>query len=67
MKFLENNAPKEEFNKIHTLVLSVMSPNNEELVEVNGYVAIAANNEAKNYFYVVCFISFHYKLQEDME
>ena len=34
-----------------------------EPVKVNGYGAIAANDEAANNFHIFCFISALYKLQ----
>ena len=44
-----------------------MSNNKEELVKLNGYGAIAENDEAKNNVYIVCFTSVPYTLQEYVE
>ena len=33
---------------------------------MNGYGAIAANDEAGNIFYIICFTYFPYTLQEDV-
>ena len=50
MELLDKNTPQSEFDKIYALILKVMSANKEELVKVNGYGAIAANDEAVNKF-----------------
>ena len=44
-----------------------MPTNKEELVRVNGYGAISANDESANKIFIVCFISVPYTLQEDVE
>ena len=41
-----------------------MPTNKEELVIVNGYGAISANDESANKIFIVCFISVPYTLQE---
>ena len=38
-----------------------------EFVEVNVYGAMGANDESAKYFYVFCFTSLPYMLQEDLE
>ena len=53
MEFLKNKTPKENLVNIHALVLSVMLNNKEEIVKVNGYGAISANNESANNVYIV--------------
>ena len=40
---------------IDALVLTIMSTNKAEPVEVNGYVDIPSNDEAANPFYIFCF------------
>ena len=50
IKLLDNNTPREYLYNIHVLVLAVMSTNNAELVEVNGYCVIAAN--CFTFFYI---------------
>ena len=54
-------------NHIRALILAGMSTNQEELVKVNGYGAIAAKDEAANIFYIFRFISVPYTLQKYME
>ena len=44
-----------------------MSTNNIELFKLDGYGAIAANDEAANNFYIVLFTPIPYTLQEDLE
>ena len=48
MEFLYNKTPKVELYNIHALILSGVSTNNAELVKVNGYGTISANDEASN-------------------
>ena len=67
MKFLYNKAPQLYFYNIHTLIIAVMSTNKSYIVKMNGYGDIYANGEYGNYFYMVCFTSFPYKLQEYFE
>ena len=43
-----------------------MSNNKAELVKLNGYGATAASYEAENNFYIVCFASVPYTLQEGL-
>ena len=44
------------------MVLSGMSTNQEKLVEVNGYVFIAENDESSNSFNISCFTPVPYTL-----
>ena len=44
-----------------------MPTNKAELFKANGYGAIAANDESANNFYIVCFKSVPYIIQEDVE
>ena len=44
MEFLDNKAPQEELENIHVLVLVGMKTNKAQLLEVNGYGAIATNS-----------------------
>ena len=44
-----------------------MTTNEVELVKVNGYGAIAANYNATNNFYIVCFTSVPHTLQVDVK
>ena len=62
MEILKNNTPKEELDNINELVLSGMSTNQEKLVEVNGYVFIAENDESSNSFNISCFTPVPYTL-----
>ena len=55
MKFLWNKTPKEESYNIHALVISLITTNNEELVEVYGYGDIFSNGESSNNLYIVKF------------
>ena len=57
VEFLDNKTSQVEFDSIHELILSGMSTNKEELVKVNGCGSIAANDEAENNVYIVCFRS----------
>ena len=63
MKFLDNKAPQVEFDNIHVLIISVRSTNKTEHIKVNGYGAIADNDESANYFYIVCFTYVPWKLK----
>ena len=63
MKLLDNKTPQVEFDNIHTWIISLVFNNKAELVQVNGYGAIASNYEAENKFYIVCFKSVPYTLQ----
>ena len=65
MEFLENKTPQVDFYNIHALIISVISNNKVEPVEVNGCRAIYANDEAANYFYIVFLTYVPYTLQED--
>ena len=67
MKFLDKKTPQVEFDNIHVFITSGMSTNKEELVKVNWYDAIAVNDEVEKYFYIVCFASVPYTLQEYFE
>ena len=44
-----------------------MKKHKSELVKVNWYGNIYANDEAESNFYIVCFISVPYTIQEDVE
>ena len=44
-----------------------MLDNKAELVQVNRYGDISANDEAANHFYIFCFTSAPYTLQEYVE
>ena len=50
MEFLNNKTQQYQLGKNIALVISGMSTNNTELVELHGYCAIAANDEATNGF-----------------
>ena len=67
MEFLYNKTPQVDSDNIHALILAGMLTNEVELVQVNGYDAISANDETANNFYIVCFTSVPYTLQEDVE
>ena len=67
LKFLDNKTPQIELDNIHTFILAEMSTNKAELVEVNGYAYIAANDESENNFYIVRFASVMYMIQEYVE
>ena len=51
----------------YELVLSVISTNKEQLVQVNGYGDIASNDESANNFYIFWFTYVPYIPQEDLE
>ena len=53
MELLYNKTPQVYFDNIHALIIVVISTNKAELVKVNRYGAIAANNESANNFYIV--------------
>ena len=53
MDFIDNKTPQVESEKIHAFILAVISTNKAELVEVNGYGYISANDETENVFYAV--------------
>ena len=44
---------------IHELILKIMSTNKAKLVGVNGYIAIASNDEAANIFTYFALHLFH--------
>ena len=67
MEFLDNKTPQVNFYNIRVLIISVMSTNKSELVKVNGYGAIAANNKSANIFYIFWFKYVPYTLQEYVE
>ena len=67
MEFLYNKTPKVELYNIRALIISGVSTNNAELVKVNGYGTIAANDESENNVYIVHFVSVLYKLQVYVE
>ena len=48
MEFLCNKIPQVEFDNINALIISGISTNKAELVKVNGYGAIADNDESAN-------------------
>ena len=50
---------------MHSFILSGISTNKSELIEVNGYIDIAVNYESANNFWVLCFTYVPYTLQED--
>ena len=52
MPFLDNNTPQVELWKNNALNIYGASTNKSELVEVNWYGSIAANDEAANIFYL---------------
>ena len=55
-----------EFDNIHALILARMSTNKAELVEVNWYGSIAANDEYEDKFYIVRFTSIQEEAQNGM-
>ena len=63
MKLLCNKTTQVEFDNIHASILAVISTIKEEFIKVNGYVAVSANDEAANNFYIVRSTSVPYKLQ----
>ena len=67
MELLDNKTSQVEFDNIHELIITEMENSKAELVKVNGYGAIAANDEAENDFYIVRFTSVPYTLQEYVE
>ena len=48
MLFLDKTIPQVELDNIHALILAGISTNKAEVVEVNGYGAIYADDEASN-------------------
>ena len=56
MKLLYNKTLQVDFDKIHPLIIAGMSTDKEELVLVNGYGTIAANDEAVN---IICVFALH--------
>ena len=50
MEIFDNKTPQIELGNIHSFIISGISTNKAELVEVNGYDAISSNDEAKNNF-----------------
>ena len=67
MEFLDNRTPQDHFYNINALIISGMSTNKAELFKVNGYGAIAHNDETENNVYIVLFKSVPGTLQEDVE
>ena len=67
MKLLYNKIPQFELDNIHVFILSGISTNKSELVQVNGYDDIYANDEAAHNVYILRFTSVPYTLQEDVE
>ena len=63
MKLCDNKTPHIDFYNIHAFILAGMSNNKAELVKVNGYGAISANDEAANNFYIDFFTYVSYMLQ----
>ena len=53
---LDNKTPKESLESIHTLVLSEISTNKVEPVELHDYGNIASKNEYPNKLYILCFV-----------
>ena len=45
MELLDNKTPQVVFDNIHALFISKNSTNNPELVQLNGYGAISANDK----------------------
>ena len=52
---------------MNALFLSVITDNNPDHVEVDGYGDIATNYETSNIIYIINFISVFYNLQEEIE
>ena len=50
MEFSDNKTPQFEFDNIHKFILVLILTNKEELVKVNGYGDIAANDEGAKQF-----------------
>ena len=68
--FLDKNTPQVDFYNSHLLIISGMSTNKSKLVKVNGYVAIAVNDEAANIFTLFTLHMSHIhskKMQNQME
>ena len=66
MKLLDTKTPQVYSDNIHPLIIAGMSTDKAEIFRVNGYGNIANNYEDTNIFYIVCFTSVSYKLQEDV-
>ena len=55
MEFLGSKAPQVELENLNALIITVISINKSEILELNGYDDIYANDESENNVYIVCF------------
>ena len=55
MEFLGSKAPQVELENLNALIITVISIHKSEILELNGYDDIYANDESENNVYIVCF------------
>ena len=64
IKLSQKATSSEEIDKIHQVVLEIISENMDELVQTDEYVAINTTYTTKMGYYVIESISENYMLQE---
>ena len=61
MKFLGNKTPQVYFENIQSFILALISTDKAQLVKVNGYGAIYANDEAIKSLFALHLSHIHFK------
>ena len=56
MRLLDNKTPQVEFYNMNALILAGISTNKEVIVNMNGYGAISANDEAEIFLHCLLYI-----------
>ena len=65
MTFQNKSTSQETFDDVDAIVLNGMAESKTELVTTDGYEAMAVDDPKTAGYYIVCFVSSAYTLQEE--